>query len=79
MEKLEAKVEPVKRSVWLVMDPPEEVRSYLYPGGESINLHNVTRVRVSSSGNHYVESKNGHHIIAPGWRAIHLQVAEWQF
>lgn len=64
---------------WRDINPPEEVRSYLYPGGESINLHNVTRVKISRSGNHYVESDNGKHIIAPGWRAIVLKMDKWTF
>jgi hypothetical protein len=65
---------------WQTLNPPERARTYHYAGGESRRFENVTRVKVSESGNHYLETAQGEKaIIAPQWRAIDLDVDAWTF
>lgn len=68
----------VKRGEWVTFDPPEKKRVYIYPNKEKLEYKDVTKLKVSSSGNHYLETAGGAHVIvAPGWRAIHLEIGKW--
>lgn len=67
---------------WVELNPPERERRYIYAGVSSELVYkNVRRIKVSESGNHYIEADgvNGHAIVAPGWRAIELDVDSWTF
>jgi hypothetical protein len=64
---------------WETLNPPERMRMYWYPNGEKIEFRDVSRVKVSESGNHYIESAGVKGIVAPGWRAITLDVDAWTF
>jgi hypothetical protein len=68
----------VKRGEWIELNPPEKKRTYLYPNKEKIEYKGVTKLKVSSSGNHYIETAGGvKAIVAPGWRAILLEMDKW--
>jgi hypothetical protein len=62
----------VAKGEWQVLDLAERSRVYVYPNGEKLEYANVTRVKVSESGNHYLEASGKKAIVAPGW-----QEAEW--
>lgn len=66
---------------WIELNAPERSRTYVYAGGETLVYKNVRRVKVTESGNHYIEADgvNGHAIVAPGWRAIELDMDAWTF
>lgn len=56
----------------------ERQRKYLYPDGQEIVLSGVVSIAVSDSGNHRLNTADGKkHIIAPGWRHIEIDAAEW--
>jgi hypothetical protein len=67
----------VPRNQWIVLDPPEKLREYVYPDGEALSYTNVTRLKVNDEGMHYIDHEDGRDIIAPGWRAVHLEVDRW--
>lgn len=51
----------------------ERVRVYQFPGGETVELHEVRHLMVRKSGNHRIITEDGKlHIIAPGWLAVHI-------
>lgn len=59
---------------------PEKTRVYTYPGGDRVELKEVTGVAVSASGNHRVETADGHlHVVAPGWLHIEVEAEDWSF
>lgn len=64
---------------WETLNPPERSRTYQYPNGESLTYKNVTRVKVSESGNHYLDADGVKAIVAPGWRAVELDMDAWTF
>lgn len=76
---------------WHDINPPERSRTYVWlrhgVGGHfgayaemTRTFVNVTRVKVSESGTHYVETQDGKKaIVAPGWAYIDLDVDEWTF
>ncbi len=65
---------------WVTFDPPEALRAYHYSSDDVLSIPNVTRMKISESGNHYVETQDGHKfIVAPGWRYIHLVIDKWTF
>lgn len=68
----------LKRGEWVKLDPPERKRVYHYTQNENIQFNGVTRLKVTASGNHYIETAGGGHaIVAPGWRAIILDITDW--
>ena len=59
---------------------PEEFRRYAWPDGTSTLIEKVTHVKVSSSGNHRLQTATGKmYIISPGWRYIEFKASEWSF
>lgn len=58
---------------------PEKSRRYVYADGTSKEFVNVTMVEPTKSGFHKLEADGGKYIVAPGWRYIVLDVAEWSF
>lgn len=68
------------RNEWQTLNPPERARTYHYANGDSRRFENVTRIKVSESGNHYLETEAGaKSIVALGWREIELDVEAWTF
>lgn len=65
---------------WNDLNPAERARIYTYAGGEVLRYENVTRVKVSESGTHYLETAAGQKaIVAPGWRSVELDMDGWTF
>ncbi len=64
---------------WQTIEPAERTRTYHYGNGETIQYRNVSRVKVSESGNHYLEAEGVKAIVAPGWRAVELDMDTWTF
>ncbi len=68
------------RGEWQTITPPERARTYFWNDREAARYEDVTRVKVSESGNHYIETQSGERaIIAPGWRRIELDIDAWTF
>lgn len=62
---------------WITVN--ERSRTYHWSGA-SYRYSDVTRVKVSESGTHYIETADGvHAIIAPGWQRIELDIDAWTF
>lgn len=62
------------------LNPSERRRTYWYEGGTTVELINVRRIAISSSGTHRLETGDGvKHIVAPGWLHIELDVDSWTF
>lgn len=79
-KKMAKKANRAVRGEWIKLDPPERKRVYHYSKDENIQFIGVTRIMISASGNHYIETAGGsHNIVAPGWRAIMLDIDEWTF
>jgi hypothetical protein len=58
----------------------EAKRIYHYPDGSKSEFNDITEVGVTKSGFHKLTSESqGKFIVAPGWRYIELDVAEWTF
>jgi hypothetical protein len=73
-------VEDAKKPEFVQLDPPENSRTYKFPGGESVTLTNVTAICIRKSGMHRLETSNGlKHIVPPGWLHIVIEVADWTF
>lgn len=68
-----------QKGEWQVLNPAERKRTYVYPNGERLEYANVTRVKVSESGNHYLDADGVKAIVAPGWRAVELDMDDWTF
>lgn len=64
---------------WNDLNPAERSRTYTYAGGEVLRYENVSRVKVSESGTHYLEHAGGKAIVAPGWRSVELDMDGWTF
>jgi hypothetical protein len=63
---------------WVTFDPVEKSRTYYYSKGGEYMLENVHKLKVSSSGNHRLETADGlKYIIAAGWDVIQIEVDEW--
>ena len=56
---------------WQKLEPAERSRTYIYA--------NVTDLKVSESGKHYLNANGVKAIVAPGWRAIELDMDSWTF
>lgn len=68
------------KPVFNKLDPPERSRKYVYADGTELTFSDVTAVHVSERGTHRLEMRGGPKaIIAPGWRAILLDVDDWTF
>ena len=63
---------------WQDIIPAERKRTYVY-ADSTLDYVNVTRVKVSESGNHYIDADGVKAIVAPGWRAIELDMDAWTF
>lgn len=65
---------------WIKLDPIEVSRTYIYESGSQLTFMNINRIKVSSSGTHYLETLDGRkYVIAPIWAAIELVTPEWTF
>jgi hypothetical protein len=57
----------------------ETLRVYTFPGGDKIEIENVSAVCVRPSGNHHLETANGRKIIvSSGWLSIEF-TGTWEF
>lgn len=62
------------------LQPPESSRTYVFPGGDTIELKEVKRIAVSASGTHRLETEDGKkHIIPPTWLHIKFEATDWTF
>lgn len=65
---------------WQDLNPAEKGRTYNYAGDEKLQYTDVTRIKVSESGTHYLETASGQKVIvAPGWRSVDLDMEAWTF
>jgi hypothetical protein len=56
----------------------EASRTYTFPGGEQITLHEVTHLLVRESGTHRLRTKDGKlHIVPTGWLHIEIDAKDW--
>lgn len=63
---------------WTELNPPELKRTYVFPGGDKLELENVTRIEVRESGKHRVETADGRKLfVAPGWLWMELEMKDW--
>ena len=66
-----------QRNEWINIDV-ETRRQYNFPNGSVVAIVGVTRLKVSSSGTHYLETVMGSkHIVAPGWLSIDIDATNW--
>lgn len=56
----------------------ERQRTYKYDTF-ILTLNDVQRIKVSKSGNHYIECRTGKYIVSPGWRYVQIDVDNWTF
>lgn len=57
----------------------ERKRTYVY-NGFKLTYENVIEVKISESGTHYLNLKDGKKVIvAPKWLTIELDMDEWDF
>ena len=62
------------------LSPTEVWREYTFPGGEKVKIFGVSKVAVSESGTHRLETVSGlKHIIPSGWLHIEIDVEDWTF
>jgi hypothetical protein len=65
---------------WTELSPPERKRTYVFPGGQKLELTDVVRIEVRESGKHRLECADGsRYIVAPEWLYIVLDVDDWTF
>lgn len=56
------------------LQPAERQRTYTFPGGESVTLHNVTHFLARESGTHRLKTADGRlHIVPTGWLCISIE------
>lgn len=61
-----------------VLDPVERSRTYTFPNGGKTTICNVSRLAVSPSGTHRIETPAGtKHIVPSGWIHIEIDADEW--
>lgn len=64
---------------WVTLTHPERVRQY-YKNGEMIAaFYNVTRVKISASGNHYIDGDWKGILRPDSWDVIYIDTDEWTF
>lgn len=57
------------------LEEPERV--YIYPGGDTVTIKDVTELVVRDSGTHRLKDKDGNlWIIAKGWLAIKVRTPD---
>lgn len=62
------------------LEPVESWREYTFPGGEVVRVEGVSKVAVSESGTHRLETASGRkHIVPSGWIHIEIDVEAWTF
>lgn len=62
------------------LEPVERWREYTFPGGEVVRVEDVSKVAVSESGTHRLETVSGRkHIVPSGWIHIEIDVETWTF
>ncbi len=68
---------------WYDLKELEKNRTYYFISKQEVipvSFENVTRVGISTSGNHRLETKDGlKHIVPQGWVRITLEMDEWTF
>jgi hypothetical protein len=64
---------------WKEINPAERKRTYKF-GETEVTIEGVNRLRVSTSGNHYLETADGgRFIVRAGWDVIDLDIDDWAF
>ncbi len=64
---------------FIELKSPENKRTYVFPDMQ-VELVDVKRICVSSSGTHRLETADGKkHIVPKGWRHIILEMDAWTF
>lgn len=60
------------------INPPERKRVYYFPGGEKVELADVTHFHARPSGTHRLRTKDGRLWIVPtGWLAVEVDADGW--
>ena len=56
-------------------------RTYHFPGGDTVELHDLYEIIVRESGSHRIKTADGKmHIIARGWLHIEIEgCGDWAF
>lgn len=63
---------------WTELNPPEKLRVYHFPNGEKLELANVTKLEVRTSGKHRIETADGRKLfVSPGWLWIEIDTEKW--
>ena len=58
--------------------PAEKMRTYQFPGGQLVNLVNVTHFVSRPSGTHRLRTADGKlHVIPTGWLHIEIDTDDW--
>lgn len=58
----------------------DQNRTYVFPGGDKVQINNIESINVSSSGTHRINTKDGlKHIIPSGWIHIEFDADDWTF
>lgn len=55
----------------------EKTRKYRFAGGDTVTLQNITELRVSLSGTHYLKANGKLHIIPKTWIHVEIDESEW--
>lgn len=56
----------------------EQARSYIFPGGDRVDLVDVVELVVRESGTHRLKTADGKlHIIPTGWIHIEVTAQDW--
>lgn len=59
-----------------LLNPKETSRTYTFPNGEKITLHDVTHFLARDSGTHRLQTGDGKlHIVPVGWLHIEIDAA----
>lgn len=60
------------------LEPPEKHRTYFFPKGEKVVIHDVTHFVARPSGTHRLKTKDGFlHIVSSGWNHIEINVEKF--
>lgn len=59
-------------------EPAEKVRTYHFPNGEKVELHDVVELVVRESGTHRLRTSDGKlHIVPTGWLHVEIDAKDW--